>query len=279
MTTDADQIPTDALAGVKVVNMAVNVPGPMAAARLRGYGAEVVKVEPPAGDPLEQWAGSWYREMADGCTVEKIDAKSGEGRERLGELLAGADVLFTSVRTSALARMGLADVAVAHPHLCHIEIVGDSEHPEIPGHDLTYQASAGILSPPSMPKVLVGDLLGAERAVSAAFALLLRRGRTGSGGVARVGLRQAAENGASAVRHGLTGDGTMLGGTIPGYGLYEVEDGWVAVAALEPHFFARLSDLTGVTDAESLAAYLRPRKRATIARWAFDHDLPIAPVE
>ena len=53
----------------------------------------------------------------------------------------------------------------------------------------------------------------------------------------------------------------------------------MAVAALEPHFLARLTDLTGATDAESLSAYLRSRKRATVARWAMDHDLPIASVE
>ena len=173
---DADQIPANALKGLKVLNLAVNVPGPWAAARLGMFGAEVTKVEPPTGDPLEAWCPSWYAEMAQGVTVERVDAKSGAGRARLNELFDGADVLITSVRPSALARMGIADAVDEHPHLCHVEIVGDSEDPEHPGHDLTYQAAAGSLNPPSLPRVLLGDLLGAERATSAALALLVRRG-------------------------------------------------------------------------------------------------------
>lgn len=275
---DADQIPANALKGMKVLNLAVNVPGPWAAARLRHFGADVVKVEPPHGDPLAAWCPSWYDEMADGCTVERIDAKSADGRARIGELVAAADVLITSVRPSALSRMGVADAVDEHQHLCHVEIVGDSEDPEHPGHDLTYQATAGTLSPPTLPKVLVGDLLGAERAVSSALALLLRRGITGHGGHARIGLRQAADAAAAGHRHGMTAAGGLLGGGVPGYGLYEVEDGWVAVAALEPHFQSRLHDLTGATDHESLADYLRVRKRATVLRWANDHDLPVAAV-
>ncbi len=276
---DADQIPANALKGLKVLNLAVNVPGPFAAARLRRLGAEVVKAEPPVGDSLETWCPTWYREMAEGCEIERIDAKSGEGRARLGELLEGADVLITSVRPSALARMGIADAVEDHPHLCHVELVGDSDDPEHPGHDLTYQAAAGTLVPPTMPRVLLGDLLGAERAVSAALALLVRRGVTGHGGHARIGLRQAADAGAAGHRHGLTSEGSLLGGAVPTYGMYEVEDGWVAVAALEPHFHSRLQDLTGATDHESLANYLRGRKLATVLRWAQDHDLPIAAVE
>ena len=276
---DADQIPANALKGLKVLNLAVNVPGPWAAARLGMFGAEVTKVEPPTGDPLEAWCPSWYAEMAQGVTVERVDAKSGAGRARLNELFDGADVLITSVRPSALARMGIADAVDEHPHLCHVEIVGDSEDPEHPGHDLTYQAAAGSLNPPSLPRVLLGDLLGAERAVTAALALLVRRSVTGHGGHARVGLRQAADAGAAGHRHGMTAEGGLLGGGVPTYGLYEVEDGWVAVAALEPHFHSRLADLTRATDAETLAQYLRGRKRATVLRWAHDHDLPIAAVE
>lgn len=276
---DADQIPANALKGLKVLNLAVNVPGPWAAARLGMLGAEVIKVEPPTGDSLEAWCPTWYGEMAQGATVERVDAKSGSGRARINELLDGADVLITSVRPSALARMGIADAVEEHQHLCHVEIVGDSEDPEHPGHDLTYQAAAGTLTPPTMPRVLLGDLLGAERAVTAALALLVRRSVTGHGGHARVGLRQAADAGAAGHRHGMTAEGGLLGGGVPTYGLYEVEDGWVAVAALEPHFHSRLADLTRATDAETLAQYLRGRKRATVLRWAHDHDLPIAAVE
>ena len=66
---DADQIPANALKGLKVLNLAVNVPGPWAAARLGMFGAEVTKVEPPTGDPLEAWCPSWYAEMASSAST------------------------------------------------------------------------------------------------------------------------------------------------------------------------------------------------------------------
>jgi alpha-methylacyl-CoA racemase len=67
-------------------------------------------------------------------------------------VLTCADVLITSVRPSALRRLGLADAHVTYPGLSHVEIVGhDGDLEEVPGHDLTYQAAYGTLDPPSMP--------------------------------------------------------------------------------------------------------------------------------
>src|SRR5581483_3587069 len=63
----------------RVVTTAVNVPGPFAAARLRGLGAHVTKVEPPGGDPLAISAPDWYRELA-GEDVVSLDLKSADGR-------------------------------------------------------------------------------------------------------------------------------------------------------------------------------------------------------
>ena len=57
------------LSGMRVVNLAVNLPGPAAARRLAGMGATVVKVEPPSGDPMAQYNDSWYRDMAAGHHV------------------------------------------------------------------------------------------------------------------------------------------------------------------------------------------------------------------
>ena len=63
----------DILRGIRVVNLALNLPGPLAANRLARMGAEVVKVEPPAGDPMELYSAAWYREMAAGQELVRLD--------------------------------------------------------------------------------------------------------------------------------------------------------------------------------------------------------------
>ena len=80
--------------------------------------------------------------------------KSAEGQAKLAELLAGADVLLTSTRPAALARLGLdwPTLSARYPRLCHVAIVGyPAPDEDRAGHDLTYQASAGLLEPPRFP--------------------------------------------------------------------------------------------------------------------------------
>ena len=70
MTTPADP---PLLAGVRVVALTSNLPGPVAAARLRGLGAGVLKVEPPDGDPLAEAAPAWYAALHAGVQVVRAD--------------------------------------------------------------------------------------------------------------------------------------------------------------------------------------------------------------
>lgn len=93
------------LDGLRVLNLALNLPGPAAARRLHQLGAEVIKVEPPSGDPMEKYHGAWYRDMAAGHAVVRIDLKTEEGRACLHEILARADLLITATRPAALARL------------------------------------------------------------------------------------------------------------------------------------------------------------------------------
>ncbi|MBA2476207.1 MAG: CoA transferase, partial [Actinobacteria bacterium] len=184
------------LAGTRVVSLAVNTPGPVAAARLRELGAEVTKVEPPGGDPLERVSRPWYDELRAGQEVVRLDLKSDEGRAALDELLAPADVLLTSHRPSALSRLGLAwsDLHARFPRLVQVAIVGfAAPDQELPGHDLTYLASRGLLAPPELPRTLIADLGGAERAVAAVLGLLLARERGDGAGYAEVALAGAAD--------------------------------------------------------------------------------------
>lgn len=204
------------LHGVHVVSLAINLPGPLAVARLRALGATVTKVEPPTGDPLQAVVPAWYAELSEGQRVMTLDLKEPGDRAVAARELSNADLLLTAQRPSALVKLGLDELTAANPHLSHVEIVGhDRTAAEQPGHDLTYQAVHGTLQPPTMPTVPVADLLGAERAVTATLLALRTAAETGAGQHERIVLEQAASDAGAAVRHGLTGAGAPLGGAIP----------------------------------------------------------------
>ncbi len=273
------------LQGIRVVCIAVYVPALVAVQRLRGYGASVIIVEPPAGDPLAHMCRPWYEALRTGQATTTLDLKDPAGRERLGALLGSADLLVTALRPAALERLGLGWAALRprYPQLCHVAIVGypvprDNE----PGHDLTYQAQSGLLDPPAMPRSLIADLAGAERAAQAALAALL--GRERGQGISRhdVPLSDAVDAFADPFRFGVTAPGQVLGGGFPGYGLYAAADGWVAVAALEPHFMSGLLNALGVSaergNAETLGAAFRGRTAEEWERWAAERDLPVTAV-
>jgi len=271
------------LQGVKIVSLALNVPGPVAAARLTKLGADVVKVEPPAGDATSAAAPAWYESLCQGQTVLRLDLKVPDGRATLADLLASADLLMASFRPSALQRLGLdwGSLHAQYPKLCFVGIVGyPAPLQERTGHDLTYQSDLGLLRPPQMPPTLFIDLAGAERAVSMALALLHRAARRGEAGCAWVSLHECARDLARPLRAGLTSSEGMLGGGHPLYGFYRANDGWIAIAALEPHFAKRLLAELGLEKADrtSLERIFLQRKAASWEKWAAELDLPLVAV-
>jgi alpha-methylacyl-CoA racemase len=271
-------VPVAPLDGLRVVTIALNAPGPVAAAKLRNAGAAVTKVEPLTGDAMAHFCPTWYRELHEGVTVEQIDLKSGEGAGRMRALLSHADLFLASQRPSALARLGLdADTLLApdspYNHLRWLNIVGERDAPEVPGHDLTYLAKAGLLGR-EMPHALFADVLAAENAVSAA--LLLLRGPKGSR--AQVGLYDSLAPLVAMTREGLTGPGALLGGALPAYGIYDAREGRIAVAALEPRFRARLYELLDRPLDSDLASVFSTRSASDWEAWARAHDLPITAI-
>jgi alpha-methylacyl-CoA racemase len=260
------------LAGIRLVSLALNVPGPVAVARLVDDGASAWKVEPPAGDPLAAYSRPWYDHLHAGVQVDAIDLKTDDGRRALDARLQAADVVITSQRPAALARLGLAPetLAARYPRLRVVAIVGDSAAPDAPGHDLTYQAAAGLVGP-AMPPTLLADLAGAEQVVSAVLLVL----REGPGARRVVGLRDALETFAMPRRLGLTVDGGPLGGGDPAYRLYATRDGRAAVAALEPHFRQRLYAALGLPLDAPLDETFSARTSAEWMAFAAAHDLPL----
>jgi crotonobetainyl-CoA:carnitine CoA-transferase CaiB-like acyl-CoA transferase len=271
------------LKGTRLVTLALNVPGPVAAARLVELGAEGIKVEPPSGDPLKTAARAWYDALTEHQTVVSLDLKNEEDRRNLDCYLDEAQLLLTSFRPSALQRLKLDwdHVRQRFPRLCVVNIIGyPAPDEEIPGHDLTYQAKLGLLRPPEIPVTLHADLAGAERAVTASLALLLNRARTGHTDRATVSLYEAMRDMAGPLAAGLTKPGAVLGGGLAFYGIYQCSEGWVAVAALEPGFMNRMKaklNLSANPRAE-LEKIFRTRTAAEWEQWAKEHDLPICAV-
>lgn len=270
---------SQALRGVRVVSVAVNLPGPVVVWRLAALGASAVKIEPPAGDPLAAAARGWYVELHEQVDVRTLDLKDAAGRASLDGLLTEADVLVTAQRPAALARLGLDHLGERFPRLIHVEIIGHhGRRANEPGHDLTYQAVEGTLGPPeapAMPTVPIADLLGAEHATTIVLAALLARSRGGSGGRYRVALEDAARLAGGAVKHGLMGTGAPLGGALPTYNIYATADGHLALAALEPHFAARVNKHIGLT-ATDIASALAAHPSTYWEQVGASLDIPLA---
>jgi alpha-methylacyl-CoA racemase len=272
------------LGGVQILTLAVNLPGPVAASRLCDMGAAVVKVEPPGGDPLARMCPGYYAELSAGQEVVSLDLKDGEDRASLDDCLESMDLLLTASRPAALGRLGISwpELHARFPRLCQVAIVG---HPppdeDAPGHDLTYQARFGTLSPPGTPPVLVADLAGAERAVSVALSLLFARERGQGAGYEQVALSEAARTFAGPLRQGLTAPGGVLGGGFAGYGLYRAQKDYVALAALEKHFWERLLGEFGIEGDErgDLERIFETRTAEQWEEWAAERDLPLAAVK
>jgi crotonobetainyl-CoA:carnitine CoA-transferase CaiB-like acyl-CoA transferase len=271
------------LENVRLLTLAVNLPGPLAAARLRDLGAAVVKIEPPGGDPLARARPGWYHALHEGMQVVALDLKDASGRDGLDGWLAQSDLLLTATRPASLQRLGLAweDLHAHYPRLCQVAIIGYfPPREDRPGHDLTYQAEVGLVAPPALPRTCLADLAGAERAVSAALGLLLARERGQGAQRAWVSLAEAAEAFAEPLRQELTTPHGILGGGWPAYNLYRAREGWLALAALEPRFRETLCQASGLNalDREALEQFFLTRTAAEWGQWAAARDLPLVVV-
>ncbi|MEO1956476.1 MAG: CoA transferase [Methylophilaceae bacterium] len=272
------------LKGTQVVTLALNLPGPLAAKRLVDLGATVIKVEPPEGDPFNTYCTDWYVSVNNGQQVSVIDLKSAEGLEQLSALLSTAQLLITAQRPAALERLGLGwgSLHAQYPQLNHLAIVGYPEPKENDaGHDVTYQASRGLLSPPHMPKTLVADLAGAERAAFEGLALLMQSKAGHEGQRSLIALSEAADYMAQPYDYGLTNHGALLSGVLPEYCLYQAKTGWVAIAALEPHFKKALTvqlELRSLSK-EAVAEKMQEKTAEEWESWANQHDIPLVAVK
>ncbi|NJS36538.1 MAG: CoA transferase [Brachymonas sp.] len=276
------------LRGTRILSIAFNLPGPAALMRLKALGASCTKLESPAGDPMNAYSKPAYKQMHEGVKIVSADLKTERGMAKLHKLLAKTDVLITSFRPSALARLGMRMEALtqAHPQLSLVSIVGDTAAPEVPGHDLTYMAEHGLVTGLELPPTLFADMGGSLLAVEAVLAAVIQQRATGRSSQQTVGLSQAAQYLALPRHWKLTTPDGIIGGAHAFYQVMPCKDGRVAMAALEPHFATRLAKLVGHTltrPEEILNATLKKKTRAfmkrhgcqELATLAEQHDVPM----
>lgn len=199
------------LEGVKVLELGVWVAAPAAAGLMADWGADVIKVEPPTGDPQRAVFGALG--VADQAGVPPfeidnrgkksvvLDLRTGEGLARMEKLLAGADVFVTNLRLGALARLGLDSAAVTarHPRLVYGLLTGyGSSGPDADraGYDIgAFWARSGLahtlVAPGDNPPPVrsgQGDHTTALSMCAGVMAALFDRERTGKGGVVETSL-------------------------------------------------------------------------------------------
>ena len=219
---------------------------------------------------MQAYTPQGYALLHQGVRELTLDLKQARGQTALMKELARSDVLLTSFRPSALAKLGLGWRALhkALPHLSLVQIVGaPGPLAEIPGHDLTYQAEVGLVPSLNLPASLFADMGGALMASEAALKAVLMQRSSGKGSFHEVALSEAAAWLALPRDWKMTTPEGAVGGAHAGYRIYPCQDGRVAVAALEPHFAQRLCEAAGVSITHPVKDLFKPQVHAAIAAW------------
>ncbi|RMH45502.1 MAG: CoA transferase [Alphaproteobacteria bacterium] len=198
------------LEGIRVIDLSMFLPGPHLTMMMADQGAEVIRVEPPSGEPVRNvgyrtadgWT-TWFRNTHRGKKSVVLDLKSPHGRAALMRLCESADVFLESFRPGVVARLGIGPDAVraVNPRIvyCSISAFGQTG-PEAgrPAHDIAIQALAGTVSlnlapdgQPVNPGVPAADMAGSLMALAAILMALLRRERTGRGDVIDMSMQDA----------------------------------------------------------------------------------------
>ncbi|PPG33422.1 CaiB/BaiF CoA-transferase family protein [Pseudoclavibacter sp. RFBB5] len=200
------------LSGIRVLDCSIAMAGPFAAQRLGDLGADVIKVEPPAGE--------WQRHApAGGANGNEInvsflslnrnkrsialDLKSDDGRQVLRELVATSDVFLQNYRPGVAARLGVdyETLRAINPSIVYVSVSGygeDGPYRMRPGQDLLLQAMSGAMlstgrdgEPPQAAGQYLVDAVTASTAFEGVLAALFHRERTGEGQLVTVNMLDA----------------------------------------------------------------------------------------
>lgn len=262
---------THSLAGIRVVNFGLNLPGPMLAARLAGKGASVLHIEPPDGDPTRRMFLSdtgeplLHRELHRGTQTKSLDLRDEAQRSVALLSCATADIIIDGFLPGTLSRLGIDAERLRHqnPRLVYCSIVGfgdQGKRSDLPGHDINFLASSGVaaslgLTPDGvLPDFPVGDIVGGVLCSEIEIlAALFARSSNGLGAHISISIAEALRdlNVVSRLREKVPKDmsAAFLSGTYPCYRLYRAANNTtLALGALETKFWRRFCDLIGRLD-------------------------------
>jgi crotonobetainyl-CoA:carnitine CoA-transferase CaiB-like acyl-CoA transferase len=221
--------PDTPLAGIRVVDLSVTLPGPYCTQMLRRLGASVVHVEPPGGDSLRWVAPISFAWLAEGKESVAVDLKDPVDRDLAMSLLADADVVVQGWRPGVADRLGVsyADVAALNPGVVYCSLSGYGHEGELahrPGHDINYLSESGAFDLLKSDGLPVGDLAGASAAVSRILAGLYRVQRTGLGSELDISIAGALGEWVEAIG-GERCEDFLTVYEAPHYGAFETKDG------------------------------------------------------
>jgi len=262
------------LEGLRVVDLSVFLPGPYLTLALADHGAEVIKIEPPDGDPTRRIGVGdgastvYFRALNRGKKSVVLDLKQPHNAERLLDLAATADVFVESFRPGVCDRLGVGYAAVfeRNPSIvyCSVNAFGSSgPYRDRPAHDLAIEALAGILSitlgddaRPALPGIPMADIAAALQGLAGVLMALVQRQRTGRGDHVQVAmldsLLAATPNVVGPVLAERREPDPKFGRTTGGaafYRLYDTLDGrQLALAGQEPKFIERVLTALGRPD-------------------------------
>ncbi len=285
------------LEGVRVIEVAQYVAGPLAGSLLCELGADVIKVEPPGGDayrhvmPVAPGIGRYFVPLNRGKRSVVLDLKSGPGRDALARLVASADVVVHNAPPPRAAAFGLAweSLHTLHPTLVVGAVTSFGPRGPLagsPAYDLVAQGRSGLLTshasrgdavPVRAGGIPMADLAAGQLLATGVLAGLVRARTTNEGDLIEVSLLGAAlavqiqdlvwlegetvGNAASATRHDLTARAEEIAGGLamnPYYRCYETSDGFLAVACLNLAQRQAFLGLFGLEDASIAAPDLVP---------------------
>lgn len=265
---------TAPLAGIRVLELGHYVAAPFATRLLGDLGADIIKIEPPGGDPVRQWgarykgSAPWWSVHARNKRCISLDLKKPEARAVVLDLIRSCDALVENFRPGQLAKMGLgeAELRAVKPDLVIARISGYGQ--DGPGRD---QAAFGVIGeaigglrhltdhapgtsdlPPVRVGVSIGDSVAGIYAAFGVVAALLRRDRTGRGGDIDVALSEAVfsllegalpEYGALGSVRQPSGGGIAT--AAPSNAYRSRDDIWMLIAANSDPLFRKLAALMG----------------------------------
>ena len=283
------------LEGMRVLDLSIWRPMPHATQLLADLGAEVLKVEPPGGDPMRSYP-EIFASVARGKRSIVLDLKTEAGCTRARELAARADVVCESWRPGVADRFGLDYLSVASTNssviYCSLSGYGqDGPLRSTPGHDVNFQAIAGALAPrpgrdrdPEVPRLPVADLeTGTVCAllISAAWA---RRVQTGVGERIDVAMADVVSWWVGTDAGTARVDDEARSFASPGYGVFRTrDDAWIALGVLSEQRLwdaicraLDLEDLEGLPFATLVARTDEVNASITVAIGRLDRDDAIA---